>query len=134
MQLLRVNMNIMSVAVVRVSAFSKCLSHKELTDDRVASTNCRGCRRVASVSHLCFSLLLNENMEANVPGIIAVVVFYILILAVGIIAGRKSKSTEANADSEEVMVAGRNIGMFVGIFTMTGTSAMCLCYGNESSV
>lgn len=61
-------------------------------------------------------------MEANIPGIIAVVVFYLLILAVGIIAGRKSKSTEANADSEEVMVAGRNIGMLVGIFTMTGKS------------
>lgn len=59
-------------------------------------------------------------MVVNVIGLVAVIVFYILILAVGIIAGRKSKSTEANADSEEVMVAGRNIGLAVGIFTMTG--------------
>ena len=59
-------------------------------------------------------------MEVNIIGLVAVIVFYILILAVGIIAGRKSKSTESNADTEEVMVAGRNIGLVVGVFTMTG--------------
>ena len=59
-------------------------------------------------------------MVVNVVGVVAVIVFYILILVVGIIAGRKTKSTEENADSEEVMVAGRNIGLLVGIFTMTG--------------
>ncbi|XP_067934602.1 high-affinity choline transporter 1-like [Watersipora subatra] len=60
-------------------------------------------------------------MEVNIIGLVAVVVFYILILAVGIVAGRKSKSTESNADTEEVMVAGRNIGLVVGVFTMTAT-------------
>lgn len=60
-------------------------------------------------------------MAVNVAGLIAVIVFYILILAVGIIAGRKSKkSADGSTDSEEVMVAGRNIGLFVGVFTMTG--------------
>ena len=60
-------------------------------------------------------------MAVNVAGLIAVIVFYILILAVGIIAGRKSKkSSDGNTDTEEVMVAGRNIGLFVGTFTMTG--------------
>ncbi|KAI3381397.1 hypothetical protein SNEBB_005192 [Seison nebaliae] len=50
-------------------------------------------------------------------GIISIVVFYVLILAVGIWAGRKSKG----ATEEEVMLAGRNIGLFVGMFTMTAT-------------
>lgn len=59
-------------------------------------------------------------MAVNVAGLIAVIVFYILILAVGIIAGRKGKKTEGNAESEDVMVAGRNIGILVGVFTMTG--------------
>jgi len=59
-------------------------------------------------------------MVVNIAGLIAVIIFYVLILVVGILAGRKSKSTENNVDSEEVMVAGRNIGLFVGVFTMTG--------------
>ncbi len=50
-------------------------------------------------------------------GVVAIVVFYVLILLVGLWAGRKLKS---NADSEEVMLAGRNIGVIVGVFTMTG--------------
>jgi len=59
-------------------------------------------------------------MVVNIAGLIAVIIFYVLILVVGILAGRKSKSTANNVDSEEVMVAGRNIGLFVGVFTMTG--------------
>ncbi|PAA71287.1 hypothetical protein BOX15_Mlig032268g1 [Macrostomum lignano] len=54
----------------------------------------------------------------NVPGLISVIIFYLLILVVGIWAGRKSKG---RGDSEDVMVAGRNIGLVVGIFTMTAT-------------
>lgn len=54
----------------------------------------------------------------NVAGIISIILFYILILAVGIWAGRKKEA--GNDSEEEVMLAGRNIGMFVGIFTMTG--------------
>ncbi|XP_074648202.1 high-affinity choline transporter 1-like [Tubulanus polymorphus] len=57
----------------------------------------------------------------NIPGLIAIIVFYVLILLVGLWASRKSKSTEANPDSEDVMLAGRNIGVIVGIFTMTAT-------------
>lgn len=54
----------------------------------------------------------------NIAGIISIILFYILILAVGIWAGRKKES--GNDSEEEVMLAGRNIGLFVGIFTMTG--------------
>lgn len=63
---------------------------------------------------------------ADFLGIVAIVFFYVLILIVGIWAGRKTKSTkelesEAGAQTEEVMLAGRNIGTLVGIFTMTAT-------------
>ncbi|XP_029840897.1 high-affinity choline transporter 1 isoform X1 [Ixodes scapularis] len=61
-------------------------------------------------------------MAINIPGIVSVILFYIVILAVGIWAGRKSKKTGSEpGDADEVMLAGRNIGIFVGIFTMTAT-------------
>lgn len=61
-------------------------------------------------------------MTFNIAGVFSVVIFYIIILFVGIWAGRKKK-TDGEGDefeTEEVMLAGRNIGIFVGIFTMTG--------------
>ena len=61
-----------------------------------------------------------SKMGMHLMGLLAIAVFYILILLVGIWAARKQKSTEAAPDSEDVMLAGRNIGVLVGIFTMTG--------------
>ncbi|CAG9860190.1 unnamed protein product [Phyllotreta striolata] len=55
----------------------------------------------------------------NITGIISIILFYILILGVGIWAARKKE--DGNDSEEEVMLAGRNIGLFVGIFTMTAT-------------
>jgi high affinity choline transporter 7 len=60
-------------------------------------------------------------MVVHLGGLAAVVVFYVLILMVGIWAGRKQKSSEKAPDTEEIMLAGRNIGLLVGIFTMTAT-------------
>ncbi|XP_071827919.1 high-affinity choline transporter 1-like [Apostichopus japonicus] len=57
-------------------------------------------------------------MAAHWGGIVAIALFYLLILTVGLWAARKTKG---QTDSEEVMVAGRNIGVIVGIFTMTAT-------------
>ena len=62
-------------------------------------------------------------MAFDLLGVISIIFFYIIILIVGIWAGRKQK-TEGEGDefeTEEVMLAGRNIGIFVGIFTMTGS-------------
>lgn len=56
----------------------------------------------------------------NVAGVISIALFYVLILIVGIWAGRKKE--QGNDSEEEVMLAGRSIGLFVGIFTMTGKS------------
>ncbi|CAG2164248.1 unnamed protein product [Oppiella nova] len=64
-------------------------------------------------------------MTVNIAGVFSVIIFYIIILFVGIWAGRKKKTGgEGDGDefeTEEVMLAGRNIGVFVGIFTMTAT-------------
>lgn len=54
----------------------------------------------------------------NIEGVLSITLFYVLILAVGIWAGRKKE--QGNDSEEEVMLAGRSIGLFVGIFTMTG--------------
>lgn len=54
----------------------------------------------------------------NISGVISIALFYLLILGVGIWAARKKQA--GNDSEEEVMLAGRSIGLFVGIFTMTG--------------
>lgn len=53
----------------------------------------------------------------------AIAVFYLLILFVGIWAAWKNKHSgeaEGTDRSETIMVGGRDIGLFVGGFTMTG--------------
>ena len=66
-------------------------------------------------------------MAVNIPGLIAVIIFYIIIFLVGILAARKKKSGDeaTRGEGEEVMLAGRNIGLFVGTFTMTGKAVDC---------
>lgn len=55
----------------------------------------------------------------NVPGLVGIIVFYGLILGIGLAAAcrRRNKGNSA----EEVMLAGRSIGPIVGILTMTAT-------------
>lgn len=72
----------------------------------------------------------------NIAGVVSISIFYLLILGVGIWAGRKKE--EGNDSEEEVMLAGRSIGLFVGIFTMTGKPAdildfyeKCLCFSRS---
>lgn len=59
-------------------------------------------------------------MAIHIPGLIAIIFFYLLIVIVGIWASRKTKSGSGTSETEEVMLAGRNIGLLIGIFTMTG--------------
>lgn len=61
-------------------------------------------------------------MALNVPGLIMVIIFYILILGIGLFAAWKSKKAEkADGDRREALLLGnRNIDWLVGIFTMTG--------------
>ncbi|KAM9853895.1 high affinity choline transporter 1-like [Aulostomus maculatus] len=63
-------------------------------------------------------------MAVHVPGLVAVIVFYIIILVIGIWASRKSKMVEkacVGNKSEITIVGGRNINVLVGVFTMTAT-------------
>jgi len=59
--------------------------------------------------------------EINMTGLMSIIMFYLLILGVGMWAARKKSNVEGVSEEEETMLAGRNIGMFVGIFTMTAT-------------
>ncbi|KAG7241682.1 hypothetical protein INR49_025147 [Caranx melampygus] len=63
-------------------------------------------------------------MTIHAEGLVAIVVFYVLILFVGIWAAWKNKNSgvgEGVDRSESIMVGGRDIGLFVGGFTMTAT-------------
>jgi len=59
--------------------------------------------------------------DMNLTGLASIIMFYLLILGVGMWAARKKSDVEGVSEEEETMLAGRNIGMFVGIFTMTAT-------------
>ncbi|CAG2228524.1 CHT1 [Mytilus edulis] len=55
-------------------------------------------------------------MVVNIPGVIGIVVFYIIIVVIGIWAGRKNKK----GDTNDLLVAGRSLGMFVATLTTAG--------------
>ena len=53
--------------------------------------------------------------DVNIAGVVSIVVFYLLIVGIGLWAARRRKEGE-----EEAMLAGRSIGMIIGTFTLTG--------------
>ena len=65
-------------------------------------------------------------MGVNVLGVLGIVIFYIVILVIGLWAARirsntrNSDGSSEGGESSEVILAGRSIGMLVGAFTMTG--------------
>ncbi|XP_037617179.1 high-affinity choline transporter 1-like [Sebastes umbrosus] len=63
-------------------------------------------------------------MAVNWPGLLSMGVFYMIVLGTGIWASRKSKREEKKCTgnrSEVAMVGGRNLNIWVSIFTMTAT-------------
>ncbi|XP_039600061.1 high-affinity choline transporter 1-like [Polypterus senegalus] len=63
-------------------------------------------------------------MALHIPGLVAVVVFYAVILITGIWAAKISKKEEkkyVGERSEVSMLGGRNLGIWLGIFTTTAT-------------
>ncbi|XP_005091010.1 high-affinity choline transporter 1 [Aplysia californica] len=60
-------------------------------------------------------------MAVHVPGLIAIIIFYLLILVIGIFAARKTGLLKSNLKVDDVMLAKRSIGIFVGCFSMTAT-------------
>ncbi|KAJ8318600.1 hypothetical protein KUTeg_003691 [Tegillarca granosa] len=63
-----------------------------------------------------------DIMAVHIPGLIAIVLFYVAILVVGLWAARKAKQKGEEADSENVMLAGRNIATWVGGGFINGTA------------
>ncbi|XP_071394760.1 high-affinity choline transporter 1-like [Centroberyx affinis] len=63
-------------------------------------------------------------MALNIPGVIAMVFFYLLVLGTGVWASIKTKKEEKKSESnklEVTLLANRGISLVVGIFTMTAT-------------
>ncbi|XP_068184178.1 high affinity choline transporter 1-like isoform X2 [Antennarius striatus] len=63
-------------------------------------------------------------MAVNIPGVIAMVVFYLLILGTGVWASFKSNKKQKRTGAtrmEMALLGNRNINLVVGIFTMTAT-------------
>lgn len=65
----------------------------------------------------------------DVYGLAGIIIFYTLVLAIGVWAGTKQK----NNGEEEVMLAGRNVGLFVGVLTLTGKSTYLFIYSEWNS-
>jgi len=59
-------------------------------------------------------------MTVNVVGLASLIVFYLLILAIGVGAAWYKRKRVENEKSETNMVAGRDISILLGCFTMTG--------------
>ena len=64
-----------------------------------------------------FSRLRSAGRGINVPGLVGIIIFYIIILGIGLWAAWRRRG---EANTEEVMLAGRDIGLFIGVLTMTG--------------
>uniref|UniRef100_A0A8C8RPB3 High affinity choline transporter 1 n=1 Tax=Pelusios castaneus TaxID=367368 RepID=A0A8C8RPB3_9SAUR len=61
-------------------------------------------------------------MALNIPGLVALTVFYAATLATGLWASWKSKKDQKNRNpSEMVIVGSRNMNFFIGLFTATAT-------------
>ncbi|XP_059215579.1 high-affinity choline transporter 1-like [Centropristis striata] len=63
-------------------------------------------------------------MAVNIPGVVAMVFFYLLVLGTGIWASFKSKREQKKSSATEMemtLLGNRSINMVVGVFTMTAT-------------
>ena len=72
-----------------------------------------------------------DTKDINVPGLVSIIVFYLIVLFIGIWAGWKQRKSQVTSDQETVMLAGRNIGLFVGVLTMGG---MTTCYNFRANI
>ncbi|KAM7385219.1 hypothetical protein PAMP_001313 [Pampus punctatissimus] len=62
-------------------------------------------------------------MALNIPGVTVMMLFYLLVLGIGIWASIKSKREAKNGQgdkTEMALLGNRGINLVVGIFTMTG--------------
>lgn len=61
-------------------------------------------------------------MALNIPGLVAVMIFYVLTMATGVWAAWKSKKEKKSKNQTEIaIVGGRNMNFVVGLFTTVAT-------------
>ncbi|XP_030265815.1 high-affinity choline transporter 1-like isoform X2 [Sparus aurata] len=75
-------------------------------------------------SKVSVTLQSSSTMALNIPGLVMMVIFYLLVLGIGIWASVKSKKLEKSAQNGQMEVsflANRSVSMVVGVFTMTAT-------------
>ena len=64
---------------------------------------------------------MNIDSGIDWAGLASIIVFYLIVLGIGVWAGWKQRREQTQADDQEtVMLAGRNIGLLVGVMTMGG--------------
>lgn len=71
-------------------------------------------------------------MALNIPGLVVMVVFYLMVLGTGLWASIKSKRVQKSsqaAQTEVTLLGNRGISLVVGVFTMTGESACFWIFG-----
>ena len=76
-----------------------------------------------------------STMAINIPGLIAMVVFYLLVLGTGIWASFKSKREQKKSAAtgvEMTLLGNRNINWVVGMFTLTGEESTAGKTGKET--
>lgn len=69
-------------------------------------------------------------MAVNIVGVIVMVVFYALVLGVGIWASFKSRKEEKKSSAngmEMTLLANRRINWVIGVFTMSGDTQVIMC-------
>lgn len=69
-------------------------------------------------------------MAVNVPGLIMMLMFYLLVIGTGIWASVKSKKKGKNMQSgsiETSLLGNRSINLVMGVFTMTGHLWLLCC-------
>ena len=66
-------------------------------------------------------------MAVNLAGVGAVATFYLVILAAGIWAAWKQRRN-GSATAESIMLARRDISLFMGILTMTGECSLDISF------
>lgn len=97
--------------------------YKAITEFDFKGRNKIGCwgGNLTQKGNILTCIYEDDNAGLNVEGLIGVIVFYLVILGVGLYAAWKNHKPDEDATAEDVILAKRNINLFVGVMTMTAT-------------
>jgi len=92
-----------------------------LSDDLIASDTINNDEAIIPDTFKEIDSSCATEGDVEVGGIITIIIFYLAVLLVGVYVGWKQKKKGGAMDQETVMLAGRDIGLFVGVLTMGAT-------------